>query len=251
MAQGVRVRSRWLWPSQTWLWPLVVLAIAFGAFYLKPWQTKPQETISVSATGKTQVTPNIAKIGATIESQNPNLDSARKENEQKVSKLVAKLKELGIEDKDIKTQYINAGPGYEPQTLIYPPQRPNTNQLATTLELTIRNFDISDEVIAALTQNGATNLYGPNLTASDEKLEDAKSVARQNAVESARKKAQELAKLSDRQVGKAIKITEQSDYGVPIPIFAGGEADLRQKASLIQPGQNEVTINLQVDFALK
>ena len=232
------------------VWPLVVLIVAFGAFYLKPWQTKPQQTISVSASGKTQVVPNIAKISASIESKNPNLDTARVENEQKVSTLVAKLKELGVDQKDIKTEYISAGPGYETQTLIYPP-RPNTSQMTTTLEITIRNFDISDEVIAALTQNSATNVYGPNLTVADEDLESAKSKARENAVENAKQKAQELAKLSDRKLGKAVKISEQGDFGYPIPILARGEADLRAQASQIQPGQNEVTINLQVDFELK
>ena len=90
-----KINPNILWSRQTWLWPLVVLLLALGAFYTKPWQIKPAETISVSASGKTQVTPNIAKITATIESQNPNLDEARSDNEQKISTIVTKLKELG------------------------------------------------------------------------------------------------------------------------------------------------------------
>lgn len=242
------------------IWPFVVLLIAFGAFYLKPWQTKPAETISVNAMGKAQAIPNIAKISATIESKNPDLDAARRENEDKVANLITSLKALGIEATDIKTDYISGGPGYEAipdskpvQTLIYPyPPRPNTNQFTTTIEITIRDFNNSDEIMAALTQNGATNLYGPNLTVSDDALEEAKSKARENAVSSARKKGQELAKLSGRSIGKTIKVSEQGDYGIPIPIYAaGGEVDLLQKSASIQPGQNDVTINLLVDFSLK
>src|SRR3989344_5334814 len=147
--------------STALIWPLVVLAIAFGAFWLKPWQTKPKETISVTSQGKAQTAPNVAKITATIETQNKNLDEARAQNEQKVSAIVAKLKDLGIEEKDIKTQNTSGGQGYEimdaPQTLIYPPRPPKpTNQLSTSLEITIRNFDIADELIAVLTQNGAS-----------------------------------------------------------------------------------------------
>ncbi|MDP2632299.1 MAG: SIMPL domain-containing protein [Candidatus Curtissbacteria bacterium] len=233
------------------VWPLVILVIAFGAFFIKPWQTKPQETISVSAQGKTQVTPNVAKLTATIETQNPNLDTARSQNQQKVSILVDKLKALGIEEKDIKTENISAGPGYEAQTLIYPDPKPNTNQISTTIEVTIRNFDISDEVLAALTQNGATNLYGPNLTVDDQKLEEAKAKARDDAVESARKKAEQLAKASGRKAGKVVKIQEAGDFGYPYPLIARSEADLKQQAAQIQPGRNEVTITLQVDFSLK
>jgi len=238
------------------IWPIVVLLIAFGAFYFKPWQTKPTKTISVTAQGKAQTAPNVATITATIETQNKNLDQARAQNEQKVSAIVAKLKDLGTSEKDIKTQNISGGPGYQvmdtPQTQIYPiPPRPNTNSFSASLEITIRNFDTADEVLAALTQNGASNLYGPNLTLDENAQEEIKSKARENAIESARKKAEELAKLSGRKLGKAVKIQEAGDIIYPQPMMAQGELDLKQKASQIQPGQNEVTINLAVDFELK
>lgn len=234
------------------VWPLVVLAIAFGAFWLKPWQIKPTETISVTAEGKAEVTPNVAKINATVQSSNPNLDAARKDNEAKVAKIIGKLKELGVSEKDIKTQNISGGQSYEPQTLIYPaPPRPNTNAFSTSLEITIRNFDLADEVLTTLTQNGATNIYGPNLTLDENAQEEAKTKARADAVDSARKKAQQLAELSGRKLGKAVKIQEQGDIIFPQPLVARSETDLKQKASQIQPGQNEVTINLAVDFALK
>ena len=119
------------------------------------------------------------------------------------------------------------------------------------MEITIRNFDIADEVLATLTQNGATNLYGPNLTLDEAAQEEAKSKAREDAVSSARKKAEELAKLSGRKLGKAVKIQEEGDVIYPQPLYAQSELDLKQKASQIQPGQNEVSVNLAVDFELK
>ena len=91
------------------IWPIVVLIVVFGTFYLKPWLVKPLETISVSAQGTFEATPDIAKITATIESKNPKLDEARSENEKKVSQIVARLKQLKVEEKDIKTQNISAG----------------------------------------------------------------------------------------------------------------------------------------------
>lgn len=232
------------------LWPIVVLIIAFGTSYLKPWQVKPQETVAVSAEGKTEAIPDIATITATVETINPNLDIAREQTETKTSNIVTNLKGLGIEEKDIKTQNISANPTYE--LLSYPaPPKPNTNQYSVSLEIKIRNFQIADEVLATLTQNGATNLYGPQLTLSDEKKEEAKSKARENAVASAKKKAEELAKASNRKIGKAVKISEAGDFGYPMPLIARSEMDLQQKASQIQPGQNQVTISLQVEFELK
>lgn len=247
-----KITSGILWPRQTWLWPIVVLLIAFGAFFLKPWQTTTQETISVTAEGKVDSVPNVGKITATIESKNPNIDQARTENERKVGLVVSQLKELGIDQKDIKTQNLSAGESYEPRTLIFPaPPKPNTNVFSTSLEITIRNFEVTDKVLATLTQNGLTNLYGPQLAFSDDKLEEAKTKAREDAVENARKKADQLASASGRKVGKVVKIAEMGDYGYPVPMIARGGADLAEKASQIQPGQNEITINISVDFALK
>ena len=235
------------------LWPVVVLLIAFGAFFLKPWQTTQQETISVTAEGKVDTTPNIGKITATIESKNPNIDQARTENEKKIRAVVTKLQELGIEEKDIKTQNLSADQGYSGvETMMYPaPPKPDTNVFSTTLTITIREFKLADQVLVTLTQNGLTNLYGPELTVSDEKLEEAKSAARQNAIENAKKKASELANASDRKVGKVVKISEGTDYGYPIAMMARDSAELSQKASVIQPGQNQITTSVSVDFQLK
>lgn len=233
---------------QKLIWPVVVLIVAFGAFYLKPWQQKPTETISVSATGTAKAAPDVAKITATVESKNPNIDQARKETEEKTTKIIATIKQLGIEEADVKTQNISAGQSYEIQ--LYPP-KPNTNQYSVSLEITVRDFKIADSVISTLTQNGATNLYGPNLTFDDKTLEKAKSQARENAVTSAKAKAQELAKATGRGVGKVVNIKEQGDYNVPGPLYAVGGRDLQEKANTIQPGQDQVTINLSVDFQLK
>ncbi len=234
------------------IWPLVVLVIAFGAFYLKPWQTKPTETISVTAQGKAEAVPSIAKITASIQSTNPDLEKARAQNQIKVDAIITKLKTLAIDGKDIKTNYISGNQSYEARPMIYPiPPKPDTNSFSTSLEITIRNLKNADAVLSALTSNGATNIYGPQLTVDDSKLEAAKSEARQNAVENANVKAKELAQASGRSVGKVVSIKEQGDYAYPVPMMAAGSEDLMMKESQIQPGQNQVTINLSVDFSLK
>lgn len=235
---------------KTLIWPAVALLIAFAAFYFKPWQKLEQQSVSVSATGTAKAVPNIAKINATVETQNPNIDEARKITDEKVSKIVEAIKNLGILEKDIKTQNISGGQSYEIQ--IYPaPLRKPTNQYSVSLEITIQDFQKADQITSILTQNGATNLYGPNLQVDDQDLETAKSQARQNAIESAQKKAQELAAAAGRRVGKVISIKEQGDYAIPGPLYARGGADLLEKASSILPGQDEVSINLLVDFSLK
>lgn len=236
--------------TKTFIWPVVVLIVALGAFYFKPWQQNQQQSISVSATGTAKAVPNIAKISATVETQNPNIDEARKLTDDKVGKIVEAVQALGIPQEDIKTQNIIGGQSYEVQIYPAPPRKP-TNQYSLSLEITIRDFKKADQVLSALTQNGAANLYGPNLQVDDQELETAKSQARQNAIDSAQKKARELAAAAGRRVGKVILIKEQGDYAIPGPLYARGGAELIEKAQTIQPGQDEVSINLLVDFSLK
>jgi len=234
------------------IWAAVVLIIAAGFFYFKPWQTKPVQTISVSATGTARAIPNIATINATFQSQNPDVNQARKETDAKISQVISALLALGINKKDIQTQNVSAGlrQSADYQPMMYPKPTP-TNEYSVNLEITIRDFKKADQVLAVLTQNNASNIYGPNLQVDNSDLDIAKSKARENAVKNAKIKAQELAHAANRSVGNVTSIKEQGDYGVPMPMYAIGGADLVEKASSIQPGQDEVTITLIVDFALK
>lgn len=235
---------------------IVILGVAISAFVLKPWQSDTKETISVSADGKSQVAPNIAKISATISTNNDDLDLARKQNEEKVNLTVTAIKALGVAEEDIKTQYLSGGPTYEiqesaPEIQLFPPiDRKRTNQISTTFEITVRDFDVADEVIAALTENGATNLNGPRLTVDEDSLDAAKSEARKNAVDNAKKKAGELAELSDKSLGDVVSINEGGGFRTPTPIFAQSEADIAEKVNTIQPGQNDVSVTIQVEFKL-
>lgn len=230
------------------VWPAVVLIIAIGAFYFKPWQVKPLQTISVSATGTAKAVPNVATINAAFQSQNTNIDIARTETDAVVSDVIRALEEIGISKKDIQTQSVSAGQSY--QNMMYPKPTP-TNEYSVNLTITIRDFKKADQALAVLTQNGASNIYGPNLQVDNGDLDKAKSVARENAVQNAKIKAGELARAANRSVGNVTSIKEQGDYGIPVPMYAIGGADLVEKASSIQPGQDDVTITLVVDFSLK
>jgi len=233
---------------KTFIWPIVVLVIAFGAFYLKPWQAKPLQTISVSAAGTAKAVPNVATINAAFQSQNTDVNQARTETDSKVSKVISALEALGISKKDIQTQNVSAGQSY--QNMMYPRPTP-TNEYSVNLSITIRDFKKADQALAIFTQNGAANIYGPNLQVDTKDLDSAKSKARENAVANAKVKAGELARAANRTIGNVTSIKEQGDYAVPGPMYAIGGADLVEKASSIQPGQDEVTITLIVDFALK
>ncbi|HOZ36525.1 MAG TPA: SIMPL domain-containing protein, partial [bacterium] len=69
---------------------------------------------SVSATGRVFAKPDIANltVGLKIEAK-PTAAAAVKENTDKMNEVIKVLKDLGIEEKDIKTTNYNLNPVYD------------------------------------------------------------------------------------------------------------------------------------------
>ena len=101
--------------------------------------------------------------------------------------------------------------------------------------------DILDKVVTA----GANNIFGVNFGISNPaSLQDS---ARAAAVKDALAKAQALAKLEGVTLGDVISVSESSSSGGPVPMAYG----LGGGGTPIEPGAQDVTISLQVTYAIK
>jgi uncharacterized protein YggE len=95
---------------------------------------------------------------------------------------------------------------------------------------------------------GANNVYGVNFSVDDPtKLQ---GVARANAIADAKARAQDLAGLTGVTLGDVISVSEV--IGGPTPVFAAAVGARSLAAPVpIQPGELEVTMNVQVTYAIK
>lgn len=226
---------------------LLISVIGVGVSVWQPWKVS-QRNITVAGEGKVKSTPDVAKIQGGVETKKPTSTEAQKETTEKISKIIDVIKEKNIADKDIKTSEISAYPNYE-----YTNEKSTINGYVarTTIEVTIRDIDKGQEILNVMTENGVTNLYGPNLTFSDDKLKELKSEAQEEAVKAAKEKAEELASASGAKIGKVISITESGYSGGVIPMMGAGVGDTKTESSTIQPGENEITVNVSVSYQLK
>jgi len=236
-------------------WQVVVLivllaAIGVGIAIWQPWKISARK-IEVSATGKTQAVPDVSKITAGVEIQKSTADAAQTEATAKLAAIVAAVKQQGIADKDIQTENVSTYPDYDYEN----GSRIKGYYGRGVVTITVRDITKAQDIVSTATTAGASSVYGPQLTFSDEKLEQAQAEAREEAVKNAKTKAESLAQASGAKLGKVLAIQETPGYSQVYPMFAAESAgDLRASGagqSSIEPGENDITIEVTVSYALK
>ncbi len=214
---------------------------------------KPVNTISVSGEGKVTAVPDLATVNIGVLSQGTTAVEVKNQNNDKVNKVIAFIKQQGISDKDISTS----------QFSFYPQQDYNNGtpkitgyQGNQTVTVKIRgvdkNQDALNKILDGSVNNGANEINGVNL--SVENPSDLQNEARKLAIADAKKKAQELAAEAGLNLGKVVSISESnSGYPVPMPyaLGMGGGADVKSAAPNIQPGSQEITEAITVVFEVK
>src|SRR5262245_45360580 len=69
-------------------------------------------TISVSGSAEVRVTPSLVNLVVGVETRNRSLSAAKTENDRRIQAIVRSMQALGVEAKDIQTDYVNVNPDY-------------------------------------------------------------------------------------------------------------------------------------------
>ena len=222
----------------------VPMPIAPGAF--------PENTITVTGLGTASGEPDVAYIELGVEMANADLATAYAEAAETMQQVIAALVDLGIDRADIRTSSVNVYPqdNYNPETG-QPTDR--TYRVSNTIRITVRNVEDVEPVINTAVNAGANSIYNFNFgILESEALEQ---TARQNAVENARARAEQLAAALGVTVGRPVVISES--YGQsspPIPFYGrgGGAAyDMAASNLPVESGQLDVSVQILVTFELQ
>lgn len=211
----------------------------------------PARTITLSAEGKTTVAPDVAIISFSVVSEGNNPEEIAKDNNQKMSSVIDFVKSKGIDGKDIKTTNYNLFPKYESdeknrQTFI------SGYNLTQTISLKIRDLNKVAEIVGGLVPLGINKIEGPIFVVDDP--EKFLKEARADAFSKIKTKAREISAETGIKLGQIISIYE---YRNPITYYQGIEGQsarietLKIPAPTIEPGSEELKIQLNVVYALK
>jgi uncharacterized protein len=227
---------------------LVALAPAVLAQTV-PVQPQPGPGISVVGEGIVLAQPNVARITLGVDVFDQSLANAQAEAARRMDAVVAKLKADGIADDDIRTVTFNITPQYD--------QRGDQNQPV------LRGYQIQNLVAVRTTNvaglgpllddvvnSGATRISG--ISFESDSMEALKNQARDQAMQNATNKAQQLARDAGVSLGRPTSIEESDTGGVtPVRLALAPQAAAPAATTPIQPGQLQVSTTVRVVWSIQ
>lgn len=206
--------------------------------------------ISVRGTGIVTAKPDMATVQIGVQIQNESLDAAQTEATDKANALLDQIKAAGVEEKDIATSQFSV----EPVMDYRDGQTPRVTGFRVThmFSVKIRDLGKAGQIIDDLVASGANTVYGLSFGFSNP--DALMNQAREQAVKNARATAEQLANLSGVELGGVILIEDGGSNTPPVPV-AMPAADMARGAGgaapMIQAGQQEVLVQVNVVYAIK
>lgn len=247
-----------------WLYTSLVILLLLCTLLLTPASTvlaqqppvpgtEVPRTVSVSGTGQISAQPDAALLTLGVETQAPDAGAALSQNSEQMNALIETLTSSAVAAEDIRTQAVRLQPQYN-QPEIQPAQPPTgtvsaeiIGYIATnTVEVTVRDLANLGQLIDGAVQAGSNQIYGIDFTVSDPTaaLDEARAAAWQDA----QHKAEQLAELAGATLGDVMSINEFSQ--TPLPLAQSATAMGAADAVPIQPGLQQLQVNVQISWQL-
>ena len=165
-------------------------------------------SMTVNGTGRITLVPDIATINIGVRTEADNVTDALHGNTTQANAISDVLEALGVEEKDIQTSNFNVYPSdqYNPMTGEIEGQY---FVVENTVNVAVRDLASLGEVLSAVVEAGANNVYGINFSVEDR--EEAVAEARRLAIEDAKAKAEVIASDAGVELGDLISISVFED----------------------------------------
>jgi uncharacterized protein YggE len=208
-----------------------------------------QSGIWVSGTGKVTVTPDIATLSLGIEAQAATVAEAQAQAAGAMDTVMAALAAGGVADKDIQTQYFSIS--QQTRWDDYKDEQVVTGYDVTNMVTAkIRDMEQIGSIIDAVAAAGGDYTRINNISFSVDDPTPYYKEARQKAMADAKDKAEQLAHLAGIGLGKPTYISEGTVYPPVVYRDAGMEAMAPAPTTPISPGEIELSLTVQVAYAV-
>ena len=214
-----------------------------------PAQDLPR-TITVVGTGKASLVPDITQVNIGAEARADTVSEAKAEVDRLIVAINAALNEMGIDEKDIQTNHYSIQYGRESIHAVQEGpigESQGGYRVSDMLRVTVRDVETAGDVVDAAVEAGANQVWGVNLTVSDE--DKWQGQAREKAMADARARAADLAGLAGVELGEVLSISEV--IGASLGPMAASASGVGGGGSGIAPGELGLATQIQVTFAIQ
>lgn len=250
---------------------LALLLAAQAVAEIKNWRyigagLSATNTITVSGSGEAVGVPDIATFTFSVTSLKSTVALAQTDATTKINAITTYLKSAGVDAKDIQTSDYSVYPQYEYSQAVCPESPageayycPSGKQVLKgyevrqTTTVKVRDTAKAGDILTGVGGKGATEVSGLNFTF--DKAEMLETEARNEAIEDAKAKAEELARALGVTLVRVVSYNENGSYP---PIYyakdaavgIGGDSETRSSPE-ISIGQNKVTSNVSVTYEIR
>jgi uncharacterized protein YggE len=207
--------------------------------------------LTVTGEGEARAQPDLAMITVGVTQVAPTAQGAIDAVNQGLAAVLASIRALGIEDRDIQTSGISVQPVYAQGPRAESQPAEITGYRATNqVSVTVRALDRAGPVLDAAVASGANAIGGIRFGLSDTDSLEQQALA--NAIADANRKAGAVAAAAGRPLGALLTIVESS-VSTPRPQAeaalsfapAGGPAP-----TPVEPGELVVRARVQVSYRM-
>lgn len=244
--------------SSSLLFLAITLCIVLGQFS-SPWFKNIQaeitsqphaRVINVTAEGKINVKPDIAIVNLSVVTQADTVKAVTREGNEKMNAIIAAVKKLDIDEKDITSTQYNLYPQY-----FYPEDKKrklsgyNLNQ---ALRIKVRDLTIVEDVLDGGIAAGANQIGQLSFDIDDPS--EIKKEAREMAFAIAKEKAEDMAKAAGVKLGRVVTFSEGSSYRPPA--YANFAMDSMIKSESvggagIEAGSTDINVNVNITYEIE
>jgi uncharacterized protein YggE len=182
-----------------------------------------------------------------VTTQSRTAVEAMRANAQAMTAVVARIKALGVPERDIQTAGISLGAQYDydqaTQRQVF-----RGYQAGNRVTVKLRDIPRTGEVLDALVAAGATDLGGPDWSIEDDAA--ARGQARKQALGTAHAQALEYARAAGYADIRLLEISETIASQPPMPILRMVRAEAADASTPVQPGLVQAGVTVRVVYEM-
>ncbi len=207
--------------------------------------TTPPRTVTGNGTGTVRGTPDTMTLQLGVSTRGTTVGQALTKNSGEAAQLVQVLRDAGVDPSDIQTSNFAISPEYDKdnrQIVAY--------TVTNSVTVTIRDLGKVGAIVDRATAVAADDIVVDSLYFALDDSSKLVATARVAAVKEAKDQAAQLAAAAGVELGDLQTITETSEPS-PRPLAAGTARTPESAAPPIQPGSEELSVQVVVVYAIK
>lgn len=208
--------------------------------------------ITVEGSGRISGQPDTLTATVGVEVERPTVQEALDAGNEGAQRVMDAVTATGVATEDVQTARFDVhprydhGPGQEAPVI-------RGYLVSNLLEVRIRDVDAAGEVLAAATEAGGGDARVQGIRFGLEDNDALVAEARERAFADARSRAEDYARLAERELGALVSVDETLTPAPPAERF-GDDMALEEAAAAadvpIQPGEQEVEVRVVTVWSL-